>query len=95
MTISKDDVKHIAFLSRLELDDKKLDQFTGELDEIITYAHKISSLDTENVPPTTHAVPVGNIMREDIVQPSLSNEEALANSPDKEGPYFKVPRLVE
>lgn len=95
MALSKEDVQHIALLSRLNLSPDQLEQFTDELDEIITYARKISSLDTDNVPTTTHAVPVSNIMRDDIPHPSLSNEEALENSPDKEGPCFKVPRLVE
>ncbi len=95
MTISKEEVKHIALLARLELTPEQLEQFTRELDEIISYARKISSLDTENVKPTTHAMQVGNILREDEPRSSLSNEKALQNSPEKEGPYFKVPRLVE
>ncbi len=95
MAISKEEVKHIALLSRLALSEMEIEKFTHDLSEILEYSQKISELDTSDVPPTSHAIAFSNIYREDEVKPSLSNEEALANAPDKEGSYFKVPRVID
>jgi aspartyl-tRNA(Asn)/glutamyl-tRNA(Gln) amidotransferase subunit C len=96
MSISRDEVRHIALLSRIRLSDEELDRFTGHLDEILAYAEKINELDTEDVPPTSHVVPLANVMREgDRVSGSLDVREALANAQETDGSFFKVPRVTE
>ncbi len=95
MSISNDEVKHIAYLSRLELPEKDVDTYTEHLSHILDYAEKLSSLDVENVEPMSHAIPVFNVMREDEIGASLPVEDALNNAPETDGPYFKVPRVTE
>jgi aspartyl-tRNA(Asn)/glutamyl-tRNA(Gln) amidotransferase subunit C len=96
MSISREEVRHIALLSRIRLSDEELDRFTGHLDEILAYAEKINELDTSDVPPTSHVVPIVNVMRdEDRVSESLDVREALANAPETDGSFFKVPRVTE
>ena len=96
MPISKEEVKHIALLSRLKLTDEDLSKFTVHLDEILSYAEKIKELDTDGVEPTSHPIPMVNVMREtDEIHPSLPAEDALANAPETSGPYFKVPKVTE
>ncbi len=94
MRITKDEVKHISLLSRLLFTDEEIETFTKDLDSILEYISKISELNTENIEPTSHVVPLENVMRDDIVKPSLSIEEALQNAPDKESNCFKVPKIL-
>lgn len=95
MTISREEVQHIALLSRLYLSDEEVERYTRELDAILRYVEMIRQLDTGGVPPTSHAIEMVNVMRPDRIEPSLRVEEALANAPDKEPPFFRVPRIVE
>ena len=95
MPISKDDVKYIANLARLKLTEKETDYFTGQLSVIINYVDQLKKLDTSNIEPTTHAMPLQNVFREDIVKPSLKKEDVLLNAPEKEKDLFKVPRIIE
>ena len=95
MSISRDEVKHIAYLSRLQLSDDEVDLYTGHLSQILEYVEKLKSIDVSTVEPLSHAVPMSNVYRVDEVKPSLSSEESLGNSPDKEGDYFRVPRVTE
>ena len=94
MSISKKEVEHIADLARLELSEKEKVKFQKELGKIIEYIDKLKELDIENVPPTSQVVRMENVPREDKVTPSLSQEEALANAPDKKDNFFKVPRVI-
>jgi aspartyl-tRNA(Asn)/glutamyl-tRNA(Gln) amidotransferase subunit C len=66
-----------------------------QLDRILGYIDKLGRLDTAGVEPTSHAVPVVNVMREDLARPSLPAEEMLANAPDRAGAFFRVPRIIE
>jgi aspartyl-tRNA(Asn)/glutamyl-tRNA(Gln) amidotransferase subunit C len=66
-----------------------------ELDGILTYIDKLRALDTTGVEPTSHAVPVTNVMRDDVPYPSLAQSEALANAPDRQGDLFRVPKIIE
>ena len=93
--ISEDQVRHVALLSRLELSDEEIHRFAGEMNAILGYAEKLKGLDTETVAPTSHAVRLHNVCREDEVKPSLSNDEALANAPEAERGHFKVPRIIQ
>ena len=95
MAITIQDVEHIAKLARLKLTEEEKQRFQKELGTIIEYFDQLKKLNTEGVPPTTHVVPLENVLREDAVKPCLSVEEALANAPDRKGNYFRVPKVVE
>jgi aspartyl-tRNA(Asn)/glutamyl-tRNA(Gln) amidotransferase subunit C len=88
-------VDHVARLARLELSDAEKERMRAELDGILAYIDKLRALDTSGVAPTSHAVPVTNVMRDDVVQPSLPQDEMLANAPDRQGEMFRVPRIIE
>jgi aspartyl-tRNA(Asn)/glutamyl-tRNA(Gln) amidotransferase subunit C len=93
--ISAKDVEHVARLARLELSAVEKERMRRELDGILTYIDKLRALDTTGVEPTSHAVPVTNVMREDVPSPSLPQAETLANAPDRQGDLFRVPRIIE
>ncbi|MBN2325698.1 MAG: Asp-tRNA(Asn)/Glu-tRNA(Gln) amidotransferase subunit GatC [Candidatus Omnitrophica bacterium] len=95
MSITADEVRHIALLSRLELSDDEVELYTGHLAEVLKYVEKLKELDVDDVEPTSHAIPMFNVMREDEVMPSLPQEDALENAPDRADPYFRVPKTTE
>ena len=94
MPISREEVEHIAKLARLQLTEEEKKRFQVELGKILEYFDQLKKLDTEKVPPMTHAVPIENVLREDQVKPSLPAEEALQNAPEKKDSYFQVPKVV-
>jgi aspartyl-tRNA(Asn)/glutamyl-tRNA(Gln) amidotransferase subunit C len=91
MSISREDVLHVARLARLELTDDEVERFRGQLSAILDAVSKVQELDLSDVPPTSHPLDVVNVWREDEVRPSLPVEEAFANAPDREDDLFKVP----
>jgi aspartyl-tRNA(Asn)/glutamyl-tRNA(Gln) amidotransferase subunit C len=93
--ISAQDVEHVARLARLDLSTAEKERMGRELDGILTYIDKLRALDTTGVEPTSHAVPVTNVMRADVPCPSLPQSEALANAPDRQGDLFRVPKIIE
>ena len=93
--ISREDVLHVARLSRLHLTDEEVERMREQLDAILAYIDKLRELDVEGVEPTAHAVPLVNVMRDDTLVPSLSQEAALANAPDRAQEFFRVPRIIE
>ena len=93
--ITLDDVDHVARLARLELSAADKERMRGELDGILSYIDKLRALDTRDVEPTSHAVPVTNVMRDDVERPSLPQEDMLANAPDRHRDMFRVPRIIE
>lgn len=95
MKISANDVEHVARLARLALSAAEKERMGRELDGILTYIDKLRALDTTGVEPTSHAVPVTNVMRDDVPCPSLSQSDALANAPDRQGDLFRVPKIIE
>jgi len=95
MSITAEEVRHIALLSRLELTDDEVKLYTGHLDQILQYVEKLKKLNVEGVEPTSHAIPLYNVMREDVVEDSLSKEDALRNAPDRADPYYRVPKTTE
>ncbi|WP_284237090.1 Asp-tRNA(Asn)/Glu-tRNA(Gln) amidotransferase subunit GatC [Paenibacillus glycanilyticus] len=95
MSITIKDVEHVANLARLELSNEEKEQFTGQLNAILKYAEKLNSLDTDNVEPTSHVLPITNVMREDITRESLPIEKVLLNAPDEEDGQIKVPAVLE
>ena len=95
MTIDRAAVDHIARLARLDLSEAERERMRVELDQILGHAERIQALDLDEVPPTSHSIPLSNVLREDEVRPSLPQEEALKNSPATEDGRFKVPRIIE
>jgi aspartyl-tRNA(Asn)/glutamyl-tRNA(Gln) amidotransferase subunit C len=94
-SISLDEVKHVARLARLALEAADETRMRAELDGILAYIDKLRAVDVDGVPPTSHAVPLTSIMRDDEPRPSLSLDEMLANAPDRHGDFFRVPRIIE
>lgn len=95
MKITNEDVKHIARLSRLYLSNKEIDVFGDQLNTIIDYVEHLNSLDTGNVEPTSHIIPLNNVMRDDIPAASLPVENALKNAPDSTEKFYRVPKIIE
>ncbi len=96
LSISKEETAHIAELARLSLNESELAQAQHDLSEIIDYMNKIAGLNTDGgVALTIQPCPVANVWREDVVLPSLNREEVLANAPDRQGEFFRVPRIIE
>jgi aspartyl-tRNA(Asn)/glutamyl-tRNA(Gln) amidotransferase subunit C len=93
-TISRDDVAHVARLARLELTDDELDTFTGQLAAVLDHAQDVEALDLADVPPTDHPLPLGNVLRPDVVGPTLAPEDALAAAPQAEDGRFRVPTIL-
>jgi aspartyl-tRNA(Asn)/glutamyl-tRNA(Gln) amidotransferase subunit C len=93
--ISIDEVDHVARLARLDLSAADKERMRSELDKILGYIDKLRALDTRDVLPTSHAVPVTNVMRDDVERPSLPVEDMLANAPDRHREMFRVPRIIE
>ena len=95
MSISVKDVEYLAHLARIQLSPEEIQRFAGQLDGILGHVEKLKKADTEGVPPTSHVLSLSNVFREDRVRPSLGTDEALANAPDREGPFFRVPKIIE
>jgi len=93
--ISRPDVEHVARLARLALDDAELERMREQLNGILGYIDKLRALDTTGVEPTSHAVPLVNVMRDDATRPCLPPDEALANAPERSGQFFRVPKIIE
>jgi aspartyl-tRNA(Asn)/glutamyl-tRNA(Gln) amidotransferase subunit C len=93
--ISRKDVEHVARLSRLALSDAEIEKMREQLAAILAHIDTLRALDTEQVEPTSHAVPMENVMREDEPRPSLPQEAMLANAPDRSADFFRVPRIIE
>lgn len=95
MKITKEEVAHVAHLARLEFREEEMADFTFQLNRILEYMDKLNELDTSGVPPMTHALTLCNAFREDVVTPSLPEEESLTNAPDPRGRFYTVPRVIE
>lgn len=92
--ISADDVRKVAQLARLELPEEKITTYTSQLERILDYVAHLEAVDTEGVPPTTRAVEVVNVTRSDQVEPTPVREELLNQAPQREGDFFRVPRIL-
>lgn len=93
--IDEAQVRRVALLGRLELSDEEIAQFSGQLSAIVEYIEKLNELDTSEVEPLAHCLPMHNVFRADEVRPSLPNEQAVGNAPDEVDGYFKVPKILE
>ena len=92
--ITADDVRKVAQLSRLNLPEETIATYTGQLERILDYVDQLQAVDTEGVPPTTRAVEVVNVTREDAVVPTDVREELLDQAPQREGDFFRVPKIL-
>src|SRR5205085_11280545 len=98
MSISREDVEHVARLAGQALTEDEIALYGEQLGRILAHAERVTSLDTEGVPPTAQAIAIANAFRPDVVgepAPCLSQEEALANGPAIEAGHFRVPRILE
>jgi aspartyl-tRNA(Asn)/glutamyl-tRNA(Gln) amidotransferase subunit C len=95
MHLTADEVRHVAELAKLRLTDDEVTQYAEQLSAILEYAERLQRVDTSNVPPTPYVLPLENVLREDMPEPGLSNEEALANAPDSADGFFRVRAVFE
>lgn len=95
MSFTREQIDYVAKLARLNLTEPEKDLFTGQMDAILNYVTTLNELDTDGIVPTSHAVPVENAFRPDHITDSIGTEKALANAPDREGTYFRVPPVIE
>ena len=92
--ITPDQVRHVAKLARLALDEPELQRLRGQLDSILEYVAKIGEVDVTGVEPLAHAADLKNVLRDDVVERALPVEQVLQNAPDTDGPFFKVPKVI-
>jgi aspartyl-tRNA(Asn)/glutamyl-tRNA(Gln) amidotransferase subunit C len=92
--LTRSDVEHVAFLARLGLSDEELDRFQGQLNHILDQYAKLAELDTEAIPPTAQTIELENILREDVVTPSLPVEAVVGNAPARQGDFIVVPPIL-
>ncbi len=95
MTIEERDVEKIAELARLEFSHDERVQMTEQLGKIVDYVRQLAEVDTERVEPTAHVFAVTNVDRADTVRPSLDRDRVMANAPDTDGAFFRVPRIID
>lgn len=93
--ISRDEVAHLARLSRLAVTEAELDTFAGQLDVILQAVAQVGEVAAADVPPTSHSVPLTNVLRDDVIVPCLPREEVLAGAPDAAEERFRVPRILD
>ena len=93
--LSKDDVRYIGHLSRVHLEERELERLTKDLEHILHYIEKLKELNVTNVKPTSHVLPLHNIYREDIIKPSLRQDDAMKIAASHYQGFFKVPRVIE
>src|SRR5690349_4720489 len=92
--ITPAEIRHIALLARLQLTEEEVERFTPQIGQILGHFEQLQALDTSDVPPTSHAIRMTNVWREDVARPSLPVEDVVANAPDADGGLFIVPRIV-
>ena len=95
MKITVAEVEHVARLARLDLSADETVMFAGQMDAILGYVEKLKELHTDDILPTSHAVPMENAFRNDRVRPAIGVEKALANAPDRVESFFRVPQVIE
>lgn len=95
MSLSPEQVRHIARLARLGIEDGEVDRFAGQLSEILDYFERLRQVDTEDVAPTAHTLPLHNVFRDDITAPSMDPEETLANAPHRQDDLFRVRAVLD
>ncbi|HEY3376023.1 MAG TPA: Asp-tRNA(Asn)/Glu-tRNA(Gln) amidotransferase subunit GatC [Armatimonadota bacterium] len=95
MQLSREEIEHVALLSRLKLSEDEIGRFTDQLNSILGHFEQLKEADTSRAAGTSHVVPMTNVMREDVQRPSFTPDEALQNAPERRADLFRVPRVVE
>jgi aspartyl-tRNA(Asn)/glutamyl-tRNA(Gln) amidotransferase subunit C len=95
MAITREDVRHIALLARLQLSEAEEEAFTEQLDHILSHCERLQRLDTAGVEPTAHVVAMATPFREDMIGNAPNAVALLANAPVRDGRFFKVPKIIE
>ncbi len=93
--IDESTVRHIAHLARLKPTDDEVRRFSQQLSDIVAYVDQLREVDTTDMPPSAHALPVNNVFRDDEPRDSLSPDEALAAAPQRDGSFFAVPKVLD
>jgi len=95
MAITKETVEYVAHLARIELKSKELDKLSQQLQDILDFIDNLKTINIEGISPTSHILPISNVLREDRPKESLPSEKALMNAPCREGNFFVVPKIIE
>lgn len=95
MPVNKEEVKKIAQLAKLKLSENEVDEFTGDMNEILGYMDKLNELDTGDVKPLYHPLEGTNVFRDDKLKKSINREDALKNAPERTEEFFKVPKVIK
>jgi len=95
MAITKETVEYVAHLSRIELEPQELEKISGQLSSIVDFIDKLRSVNTDNIAPTSHILPINNVLRQDQPGKALPAEKALENAPEKCDNFFIVPKVIE
>ena len=95
MFLTREQVERVALLARLELEERELEKSMGELNQILEHFERLEELNTEAIEPTSHAISMVNVLRDDRLKPSLPRDKVLANAPESVGGGFRVPRVVK
>lgn len=95
MKVSREDVLHIARLARIALTDDEIDRYSGQLSDLFEHFEVLQEVNTDDVPPTSQSVELRSVMREDVIQPSLTQDQVLANAPRREEDSFRVRPVLD
>ncbi len=95
MKLSREQVRHVAKLARLRLSEQEEERYVRQLGDILTYVETLQEVDVSHIVPTAHAADIPNLLREDVVHPSLPPEVAVQNAPDRAGASVAVPKIIE
>ena len=95
MALTSDEVRHVALLTRIRLTEQEVELYRSQMDDILEHFQMLQELDTDQVPPTSHSVPLDTVMRDDETKPCLDKEDVLSNAPRREGDYFRVKAVLE
>ena len=95
MAIDRETVKYLAHLARIKLEEGELDRLSGQLKDILDFIDQLKKIDVSAIKPTSHILPISNVLREDTTHESLPLEKILQNAPLKEGNFFVVPKVIE
>lgn len=95
MAITKETVKYVAHLARIELEPEELERLSQQLQDILDFIDKLKEADIKNISPTSHILPINNVLREDELRESLPPGKALGNAPQRERNFFVVPKVIE
>ena len=95
MPLSRDQVEHVAHLARVGITEEDIERFSHQLSDVLDYFERLNRVDIEGVPPTSHTLPLHNVMREDEAEPSYDVDDILANAPNQEDQRFRVRAILE